>query len=110
MYKLYKQARAKQDLKDIWLYTFKTWGEVQADRYFDDLDNGLKTLSHNPDIGKNRDSIREGYRSFQINRHVFFYKVSSSTIRIVRVLQVYVLLSIRCYLPLFNSGVKIALS
>ncbi len=88
MYKLHQQTRAKQDLKNIWLYTYETWGEAQADQYFDELDNGLKTLGHNPDIGKNRDSIREGYRSFQINRHVVFYKVASSTIQIVRVLHV----------------------
>ncbi len=81
MLKLYKQARAEQDLKNIWLYTCETWGEAQADRYFDELDNGLKTLGRNPDIGKNRESIRKGYRSFQINRHVVFYKVASSTIR-----------------------------
>lgn len=89
MVKIHKQARAEQNLKNIWLYTCcETWGEAQADRYFDQLDNGLKTLGHNPDIGKNRDSIRKGYRSFQINRHVVFYQVASSTIRIVRVLHV----------------------
>lgn len=88
MYKLYKQAQAEQDLINIWLYTYEAWGEAQADRYFQELNSGLKTLSHNPDIGKNRDSIREGYRSFQINRHVVFYKLASSTIQIMRVLHV----------------------
>ena len=88
MYKLHKQARAKQDLKKIWLYTYKKWGEAQADQYFDELDNGLKTLCHNPNIGKNRDAIRAGYCSFQINRHAVFYKVTASTIQIIRVLHV----------------------
>lgn len=88
MYKLHKQASAEQDLKNIWLYTYETWGEAQADQYFNELDNGLKTLSQNPDIGKNRGSIRKGYRSFQINRHMVFYKVASFTIQIVRVLHV----------------------
>ena len=86
MHKLHKQALAQQDLINIWLYTYETWGEAQADQYFDELDSGLKTLCRNPVIGKNRDSIRDGYRSFQINRHVVFYKVASSTIQIVRVL------------------------
>ena len=88
MYKLHKQARAKQNLKKIWLYTYKKWGEAQADQYFDELDNGLKTLVQNPDIGKKRASIRDGYRSLQINRHVIFYKMAASTIQIVRVLHV----------------------
>lgn len=88
MYKLHQQARAKQDLKDIWRYTYDKWGEAQADQYFEELENGLKTLVRNPGIGKNRESMREGYRSFQINRHVVFYKVAASTIQIVRVLHV----------------------
>jgi len=25
--------RARQDLIEVWLYTFENWGEAQADRY-----------------------------------------------------------------------------
>jgi plasmid stabilization system protein ParE len=27
----------ESDLSDIWRYSFETWGEAQADRYFDDI-------------------------------------------------------------------------
>jgi len=34
MRKLHTQALAKQDL-NMWLYSFKNWGEKQADCYFE---------------------------------------------------------------------------
>ena len=86
MYRIHKQALAEEDIQGIWLYTYEKWGEAQADKYFDELEYGIKTIGHNPAIGKNCDAIREGYRSFQINRHIVYYKVKSSTIHIVRVL------------------------
>ena len=30
-------AAAEEDLRDIWVYTYKTWGIDQADRYFDQI-------------------------------------------------------------------------
>lgn len=86
MLNIHKQELAEKDLKGIWLYSFENWGETQADKYYDELDEGFKTLCHNPEIGKDRGSIRKGYRSFQINRHVVYYKVTASTIHIIRVL------------------------
>jgi hypothetical protein len=37
--------RAQADLREIWRYSFKSWGEAQADRYLDDLDAGLSRMT-----------------------------------------------------------------
>ena len=37
MRKTHKQALANKDLQGIWLYSFKNWGEKQADKYFDEI-------------------------------------------------------------------------
>ncbi len=36
-YKLLKRRQAQEDLVNIWLYTLKEWGIVQADYYLDEL-------------------------------------------------------------------------
>jgi toxin ParE1/3/4 len=43
-------------------------------------------LAQNPKLGKPRETIRVGYRSIQINRHVAYYRMKDRRIEIVRVL------------------------
>lgn len=86
MVKIRKQAKAEEDLKNIWLYSFETWGEQQADWYYDELVKGMNLLARNPDLGTACDDIRTGYRSFKIKRHVVFYKITPTFLSIVRVL------------------------
>jgi len=56
------QSKAEQDLIDIWLYTFSEWGESQADKYLDEIDEGLNLINGNPEIGLDYSFIRQGYR------------------------------------------------
>lgn len=86
MLKIHKLAQAEADLLEIWRYSFETWGEAQADRYYDALVRGINLLVRNPNIGTACDDIREGYRRFKIERHVIFYKISPEILTIVRVL------------------------
>jgi toxin ParE1/3/4 len=86
MRKIYTQVLAKQDLKNIWLYSFKNWGAEQADCYFDELNSAFALITENPELGFACDYIREGYRQFHINRHLVFYRVTATKIHIVRVL------------------------
>ena len=81
-----QSARAEQDLVDIWLYTFRTWDEVQADRYLDELDQGIRLLAANPNLGSDYGHIGAGYRRFSINHHRVFYRFLNDSIEVVRVL------------------------
>lgn len=66
MHTIYKQVLAKKDLKNIWLYSQKNWGEIQADKYFNELETGIALIAENPEIGFACDYIREGYRQYHI--------------------------------------------
>ena len=77
---------AEADLLGIWEYSYGKWGTHQADEYLLQLHAGLKTLSTNPRLGKSRESLREHYRSLQINHHVAFYRLTPDRVEIVRVL------------------------
>lgn len=88
MLKLHQQAKAREDLKKIWLYSFENYGEKQADKYYDELITAMERLKDNPHIGVSCDYIRSGYRQYQVNRHLIFYRLSkcNKKIHIVRVL------------------------
>ena len=86
MPKISIQRRAKQDLKHLWLYSLTHWGHRQADIYYDELIKGMDVIADNPKIGVARDDLRQGYRQYQINHHLVFYRLTSSRIHIIRVL------------------------
>lgn len=81
-----KHALAESDLIDIWRYSFQRWGAAQADKYLDELGDGIQELARNPELGARRDYVREGYRVLFVNRHAIYYTVMASTIHVVRVL------------------------
>lgn len=86
MYKIHQQVKARNDLKNIWLYSYEKFGVDQADKYFDELESGMETIRGNPLIGVSCDYIRAGYRQFKVNEHYIFYRISKQTIHVVRVL------------------------
>jgi len=80
------RPQALQDLEDIWVYTYETWGEDQADQYIFDLSDGFEKLADHPDKGRACDDIREGYRKYDIGKHIVFYRQTHKGIEIVRIL------------------------
>jgi len=87
MQKILLSPLAERDLIDIWQYSLAQWGEVQADRYLDELEEGILRLSRNPELGASREHIRHGYRVLFIRSHAVYYKVTSA-IHVVRILHV----------------------
>ena len=79
-------AAAETDLRSIWRFSLENWGEAQADLYLDELDKGMRRCGEDPDSGKRRDFIREGYRSALIRKHVVFYTFDEDRVLIQRVL------------------------
>ncbi len=68
------------------LKTPEAWGEQQAERYLNALAAGMEQLRRMPNLGKSRNTVRVGYRSLQVGRHVIYYRVQDDAIDIVRVL------------------------
>lgn len=56
MRELVISERAEADLREIWHYSFDTWGEVQADRYLDELDAGMRKCGAEPEGGKQQEA------------------------------------------------------
>ena len=77
---------ADQDIQDIYEYAEREYGADQAEAYTLELEIFLDRLVRNPKMGKQRDEIRSGLRSFPKGHHIIFYRILSDRIRVVRVL------------------------
>lgn len=86
MSKFILSKKARNDLKEIAKYTYKTWGETQCDRYIFAIDEVLGGLASGVLRGHICD-FREGYKKYYVGKHVvFFRQLSEQTIQIVRIL------------------------
>lgn len=83
---IHVHGSAESDLIDVWRYSFEQWGELQADKYLDELDSGIRKLADNPEIGMTRDYVRDGYRALFVGSHAVYYTVTPDAIHVVRVL------------------------
>jgi len=77
---------AKSDLIEIWNYTVEIWGEKQAEKYLQDIEDKLNQLPANPELGKQRPEIAPGYYSFPAQKHIIFYLHSDHHIDIIGIL------------------------
>jgi toxin ParE1/3/4 len=80
-----KRPRAKSDLVEIWDYIADD-SEARADAFLDRIDQKFRTLAQRPGIGRLRDELAEGLRSFPVGRYVVFYRPLPEGVEIVRVL------------------------
>lgn len=67
--RFYLTPRSKEDLWEIWDYTVSQWGEVKADEYYNKILLRCKWLGNNQHVGKLRNEIKEGYKSFYEGKH-----------------------------------------
>ena len=79
-------AQAKEDLRNIGLYTQETWGRIQRNKYLAALDKCFHRLAETPALGRSCDEVREGYRKLYEGRHLIFYRPVPGGIEIVRIL------------------------
>ncbi len=74
------------DLQEIVRYSKKTWGVLHAQRYREELELALQQLALAPGMGRKREAIAPGLRSFSVGEHVAFYIERKSRITILRIL------------------------
>ena len=86
MFNLSVTPKAESDLIRIWVYTCEEWGVDQADKYLDQLEEGMQQLINHPSLGANYAHVLPGYRRLQVEHHAVFYQVLESEMLIVRVL------------------------
>jgi len=83
-YRLAPQARS--ELIDIWRYIFhESANEEIADRLIDSIFDRFLLLSQNPYLGRSREELRPGLRSFPVGEYVIMYRVSGADVLILHI-------------------------
>lgn len=77
---------AKADLKDIYQYGLRQWGQAQSEAYLEILKVKFWSLTEQPLIGTERPELLAGMRSLPIESHILFYRVTTTNVEIIRVL------------------------
>ncbi len=77
---------AKTDLKNIYQYGLRKWGQKQSDNYPEIIKKHFWSLMEQPLNGIDRSEMLLGTRSLPIESHTLFYRVSRNAVEIIRVL------------------------
>lgn len=80
--------KAREDLVDIWQYIALDSVD-NADRFVDLIYHKCTELALMPEMGRKRDELFSGIRSFPVKRYVIFYRFRKDQVEIVRVLNAY---------------------
>ena len=75
--------RAQDDLKNIGRYTERQWGNRQRNTYLKALKKRFGWLAEDPQLGKHRTDVAEGYYSFPQGEHVVFYLIGDKGIYLI---------------------------
>lgn len=86
MKRLDVSPNAEADLRGIWIYTFQTWGEAQADRYLNDLDTRMTGLTTGRTTSRAAEEVGPGLRRALVGRPVVFFREDAAAVTVVRVL------------------------
>jgi toxin ParE1/3/4 len=76
--------RALSDLEEIWSHFSKS-GEYVADKVLKQITEKVSKLLNSPKIGRKRNDLLIGLRSFPAGKFVIFYQETNFGIEIVRV-------------------------
>ena len=76
---------AESDLSDIWVFIGSD-NPKAADNFVDALHSRCLALTHTPHMGRSRDDLVRGLRSFPFRDYVIFYRVTDTSVDVVRVL------------------------
>ncbi|MCJ8270893.1 MAG: type II toxin-antitoxin system RelE/ParE family toxin [Psychrosphaera sp.] len=88
MLKIAKSPLALKDAQSIWVYSFKQWGESQANAYLQGLDSTIRELAVVPNKGIDISFLREGFRRYRYKSHVIVYRYTLEKLEILRILHV----------------------
>ena len=85
MERVLRRPQAQDDIDDIWNYIADD-NIHAADNWLDKLDEQFVLLTQQPLMGRARDELSAGIRSFPLGRYVIFYLPRANGIDVVRVL------------------------
>lgn len=80
-----KTPRAKRDLLEIWDYIADD-SEARADEFIARFDAKFRLLAERSSLGRSREELAAGLRSFPLGRYVIFFRPVAGGIEVIRVL------------------------
>ena len=83
---VYLKPKAEQDLEDIFIYSFRQFGEAKAEKYIQGLNEAFSKIAKSPELGRKCDEISPNLQALFVVSHVVFYKVKGAKLTIIRVL------------------------
>ena len=88
MAKIECSEQAEQDLIDLWTYIAED-NPAAADNLLDQIESVCKMLARSPLLGRAREELATGLRSFSVGDYLIFYQPRKNGIVVVRVLSGY---------------------
>ncbi len=74
------------ELDDIWYYVARQSGSIEiADRLIDSITDRFFLLANHPYVGRLRDDLRPGLRSFPVGQYVILYRIDDADVLILHV-------------------------
>ena len=87
MGKLRVSPKARADLDGVWWYIARESGSTDtATRVTDNIAQQFWLLNRYPNLGRRRDDLRPGLRSFAAGDYVIIYRVENTTVVIIHIL------------------------
>jgi len=80
--------RSRGDLDDVWDY-IACDSIDEADGFIDRILRKCLLIAENPEVGRARDELVKGVRSFPVGNYLIFYHVSDDVVYVDRVLSGY---------------------
>ena len=78
--------RAKQKVKNVYIYLLENWNEKVADEFYNKFESTIKKISLQPGIGR-PSSKKPGIRCKLITKHnCVYYRIKSNSIIIINML------------------------
>lgn len=79
---------AEAELDGIWYYVATGSGSMDvADRFIESLTNRFFLLAMHPYIGRRRDDLRPGMRSFVLGKYIILYRIEGEDVLILHVVR-----------------------
>jgi len=85
MLRIHKCPEAENDLDEIWWYIAQD-NPDSADKLLDEIDETSRKLARFTNMGRKRDELHQGLKSFPVGMYLIFYMPIDGGIEIVRVL------------------------
>lgn len=78
---------AEEDIKDIYLYSYREFGEEQADKYYDGLEGRFQKILDQTAHSQNCSHIDDGLKRVNYESHAIYYQLGDEgEVIVIRVL------------------------